>query len=218
MSTSRRILGASATAACALVLLGCIVTLMFSGCAIALAPNDDVMRLPFGAFAGLVLSGMALALLSRGRSLRSLSATEARVVVAVLGLALAALGWAAFGIDSTRPVRELPEAQIVFAASTETYRACRPATGTLLVREGAVLERRYETSARYEDVLDFYRRELESRGWSGGDYFGVTSSVLRLYHWSRDDYAYYLDIPADDLARSGWFRTRVVGPPPSVTR
>jgi hypothetical protein len=214
MSTPRRILVASAAAFCALALVACVILFMFSPLLIALAPFDDAKRLPFRAFGSLVLSGLALALLVRGRSLRTLTASEVRVVAVAVTLALGAFGWAAFGIDSTRAVRELSEAGIVFAAATETGRITRPANGSITGREGASLERTYETSARYVDVLAFYGHELESRGWSGGGYFGVSSSDTRLYHWFRDGYTYGLDIPTGELSRSGWFRTRILGPPP----
>ncbi len=213
MGIGGRILIALATTALVLATFACAVGLL-SPLLIALAPSDAMKRLPLFAFAGLVVSGLALGLRLRGRSLRTLTGAEVRAVLGALIVAGTAVGWAAWGIDSTRPVRELPEAAIAFPGAVETHRATRPADANLFVHEGATLDRSYETSARYEDVIAFYRNELAARGWSGGAYYGLSSSDLRPYHWRRAGFTFYVDIPTGNLATSGPFRARLIGPPP----
>jgi hypothetical protein len=212
MSIGRRLLLASAAAGCVMVAVLSLLLLYISPFAIAIGKDDAMHRLPFLAFAGLLGSAVALGLVVRGRSPSTLKASEAVPVAVAALVALASVGWAAFGIDSTRAVRDLPEAAIALPAARETHRRIEPATRGF-GHHGATLTRTFDTPVTYREVLAFYVDELQSLGWTGDKSCVAGEPRDGSCTFYRDGFTFQVDLGTGNLAQSGSFTTRITGPP-----
>jgi hypothetical protein len=128
----------------------------------------------------------------------------------ICGVVLVAIVlWATFGIDSTRPLRSLPEANLTYPGAIELGRSAAPAEGGMDAVASARLSRSFVTTDPYANVQAFYRSRLTETGWMGPFEYG--SGQGRLLSWRRDGFKFQLDIP-DDSA-TGRFGVTIYGPP-----
>lgn len=130
-------------------------------------------------------------------------------VVVVVGLAGA---WAMVGIDSTRPLRELPEAALTYDGAYETWRRAEPAAGGWGVTPRAQVTRGFTTADPFADVVAFYESALAARGWSYTWSFESTGGE-RFVEWERDGYTIQLRLPVEQGSASGPFSVTIWGRP-----
>lgn len=212
VSIGRRFLLASAAAGCVVVAGLSLLLLYISPFAIAIGKDDAMHRLPFLGLSGLLGSAVAFGLVVRGRSPSTLKASQAVPVAVAALVALASVGWAAFGIDSTRAVRDLPEASIALPEARETYRRIEPSTRGF-GHHGATLTRTYDAAVTYREVLAFYVRELQSRGWTTDKPCVAGEPRDATCTFYRGGFTFQVDLGTGNPAQSGSFTTRITGPP-----
>jgi hypothetical protein len=131
------------------------------------------------------------------------------VVVAIFALVGA---WAAFGVDSTRPLRQMPEAHLAVPEATEISSGTRPAQGGIGRVARAELSRSFEATGRYEEVEAFVRSALLGSGWTYSGEFGSVEGE-RYISWDRDGFTFQLQLPDPDDPWSGRFGYTIYGPP-----
>jgi hypothetical protein len=129
------------------------------------------------------------------------------IIGVVFGLAIT---WGAFGIDSTRPLREMPEARLGMPRALEISSGTRPAEGGLNRVARAELWRAFETSSARTDVEVFFTRTLRERGWqSAGNW---ETSEHQYLEWERDGYLFQLRLSDPDISWPGSFLYSIFGP------
>ena len=209
--TARRLARWAGVVASTLAIVALLGLLAYASLATLITRADWSYRLFVLDVATLVLATALLLVFLRGRPLRELSRSSRRLLAMSLILICGLIGFAAFGIDSTRPARELPEAELAFPGAIETSRGASPSSGGMFGRTPASFDRSYTTSATYGEVVDYFHRELPARGWSGHYDFGISSSEEQIHNWTKDGFTFQLDIPRDNLDASGPFVTRIWG-------
>jgi hypothetical protein len=127
----------------------------------------------------------------------------------VLAVLTAGILWAILGIDSVRPIRSLPEADLTYPGATELGRASVPATGGFDGGTGARFTRRYATTDSIDQVEGYFGRELAQRGWTGPS--GSSTSIGdRLVEWRHEGFTFQLQVPAPPT--TGAFIVTIWGP------
>ena len=212
--TPRRLARWTGVVVSGLATLGCLVLLAYAWIAMLITRDDWGDRLYTLTVATLIVTVGVLLLFLRGRAPGRLTLPERIALIVTLLVVIGLVGYAVAGIDSTRPVRELPEAQLAFPGATETGRGASRETGSIFGRTPASFSRWYTTTATYGEVLDFFHRELPDRGWSDHYDFGLSSSDEQIHNWSKDGFMFQLDIARDDPEASGPFETRLLGRAP----
>ena len=119
--------------------------------------------------------------------------------------------WAAVGIDSTRPVRALPESDLTYPGAIETGRWTTPAEGWLDGVATAQVGRAFVTSDSYAEVQAFFGSTLAQAGWEGPVEWEFDPGV-RDIDWRRDGFRFRLHFPSTPDA-SGPFKVTIYGPP-----
>jgi hypothetical protein len=201
------------------VLLGFVsLVLGLSGAAFALfilvvsramgAGGDGFQRFLVGYALVVVLLIFVAAFCFSSWSIRSL--VRRRVFWALSAGFIAAVLWAAFGIDSTRSVRSLPEAVLVVPGADEESTFARPADGGLNSPARAEFVRTMVTDQAIEEVEEYFRTALAERGWEYVWTFGSVSGD-RYLNWDRDGFTLQLRLP-DPVAPSSKFSYAIFGP------
>jgi hypothetical protein len=176
------------------------------------ARGDWVDRVTIG-FGLLIALAAALTLIGFSNwSTRSI--VRSPVAWLFAALCLLALGWAAFGIDSTRDVNALPEASLSYPGAIETGRHSAPASGLLDGAARATVTRKFSTTDPSSAIKAFYATELAERGWEGPIDWGSTGDV-RWSDWRRDGFMFQLTFVDSDPAEpgsTGPYSVRIYGP------
>jgi hypothetical protein len=172
------------------------------------AGGDDYQRTLIALAVGVVvLFAIAIVAMSDW----SLSAIiRARATWAVVAVVAGALAWAAVGIDSTRAVRTIAEAEFTIPGATEVWSGAKPADGGLNSPARATLSRSFESDLVYSEVERQYGVSLSGDGWTRSSSF--TSGPGRFINWERDGYTLQLRIPAGYPEGSGPFSVVIYGP------
>ena len=131
-------------------------------------------------------------------------AVRGAVIAVAVGLV-----WATVGIDSTRPILELPEANLRFPGATETQRQSSPAAGGFDRVASASVTWFFETGASVDEVAAFYRDSLLRSSWVGGGDFVGGEWTIR--DWERDGYHFQLDLGTPPWPHR--FAVRIFGRP-----
>jgi hypothetical protein len=127
---------------------------------------------------------------------------------------LGAIGWAAFGIDSTREVIALPEANLTYPGAVETRRSTQAADGAFDGQARAILHRKFTTVDPYTSVEAFYVSTLADQGWERP--VNWSSNTIHFTDWSRAGFMVQLSHPTSDSSQPGEGRAydvSIYGPP-----
>jgi hypothetical protein len=124
-------------------------------------------------------------------------------------LLAAALLWTAFGIDSTREVKSLPEAVLTYPSAIELGSSSKPAHGGWDSTSGATFSRSFTTTHRYSQVEAFYLGWLADAGWKGPTEYGYSGE--RNIDWRRDGFMLQLHFPSETDG-TGRFSIMIYGP------
>jgi hypothetical protein len=112
-------------------------------------------------------------------------------VAAIAGL----IGFAFFGIDSVRPLRDLAERTLALPGSTLLSEYSVPETGGFDGPTPAHLTRAYSTIATWEVIEDFYRGELARRGWRDNGRRNTTQGIPEVHEWSKSGILFQVHFP-----------------------
>lgn len=163
---------------------------------------DRTLLLAVVALLGLVLvAAAAFSDASPGRLVRS-RWLQIGLVVMAIGTA-----WALLGIDSARPLRELPEATLAYPSASETGRWSSPREGGV---EGAIpasFTRAYVTGDDLDTVLGWYDARLTEAGWISPGRLVLGGN--RWLDWRRDGYTF--QIAVSDPVWDGRYSVRIWG-------
>jgi hypothetical protein len=138
---------------------------------------------------------------------------RARATWALVAVVAGALAWAAFGVDSTRAVRTIPEAGFTIPGATEVWSGTKPADGGLNSPARATLSRSFESDLVYSEVERQYGVALSDDGWTRSRSFSSSgASGDRYINWERDGYTLQLRIPTGYPDGRGPFSVVIYGP------
>jgi hypothetical protein len=212
--TPRRLSRWTGMAVSGLAAIGCLGLYAFAWIAMMIRRDDWGARLYILTLATLIMAVAILLLFVRGRAPGHLPLRERTALAVTLFIVTGLVGYAVIGIDSTRPVRELPEAQLAFPGATETRRGGSPTSGSIFGRTPAAFTRSYTTTARHGEVLEFFNRELAARGWTGENQFDMRGSGQVLKDWRKNGFTFQLQFPTDNPDAPGPFRATIWGQAP----
>jgi hypothetical protein len=175
------------------------------------AAGDHIDRFGIAVVVAVIL-GIGMAIIGFGDwPIGSIPRSPAFYLFSALIVAL--VGWAVFGIDSTRPVRELPEARLAYPGAVEVRRTATPIRASLDSSRSAQVSVSFTVADPYSAVEAFYREELAKRGWAYSWTFGSPGTADKYINWKREGFTFQLQLLSPKPGATPGFTTVIYGPP-----